>query len=138
LFGVIQNVSLKDCIIQYIIHLFKIYRFITAADVPQPVGNPCIPSPCGPNSQCKVQGNSPSCSCLPEFIGSPPNCKPECISNSECPIHLSCMNMKCKNPCIGACAPSAECKVISHTPRCSCPVGYIGNPLSECSPQQGK
>lgn len=46
--------------------------------------------------------------------------------------------MKCKNPCIGACAPSAECRVISHVPRCSCPVGYIGNPYSECTLQQGK
>lgn len=46
--------------------------------------------------------------------------------------------MKCKNPCIGACAPSSECKVVSHVPRCSCPVGYIGNPYSECTIQQGK
>jgi hypothetical protein len=47
------------------------------------------------------------------------------------------MNMKCKNPCIGACAPTAECRVISHTPRCSCPIGFIGNPYTECLPQQG-
>lgn len=46
--------------------------------------------------------------------------------------------MKCKNPCIGVCAPSAECRVISHVPRCSCPVGYIGNPFTECQIQQGK
>lgn len=85
-----------------------------------------------------MQGESPSCSCLLEFIGSPPNCKPECVSNSECPIHLSCINMKCKNPCIGACAPSAECRVISHTPRCTCPIGYIGNPYTECTLPQGK
>lgn len=46
--------------------------------------------------------------------------------------------MKCKNPCIGACAPSAECRVISHTPRCTCPVGHIGNPYTECTTIQGK
>lgn len=104
---------------------------------PEPIQNPCVPSPCGPNSQCQVNGNSPSCSCVPTFIGSPPNCRPECISNSECSYNLACMNMKCKDPCPGSCAPNAECKVISHTPRCSCPLGYYGDPFTQCILQQG-
>lgn len=101
------------------------------------MGNPCIPSPCGPNAQCKVQGESPSCSCLPEFIGSPPNCKPECITNSECSYNLACSKMKCKDPCPGSCAPNAECHVVSHSPICRCPYGYIGDPFSQCVIQQG-
>lgn len=102
------------------------------------MGNPCIPSPCGPNSQCKVQGESPSCSCLPQFIGSPPNCKPECITNSECAYNLACTNMKCKDPCPGSCAPNAECHVVSHSPICKCRNGYVGDPFSQCVIQQGK
>lgn len=94
--------------------------------------NPCEPSPCGPNSQCRVVNNSPSCSCSPEFVGVPPNCKPECISNSECPSDLACMNQKCKNPCLGSCGVNAECRVVSHTPMCVCPNDYTGDPFTQC------
>lgn len=94
--------------------------------------NPCQPSPCGPNSQCKVSGESPSCSCLPEFVGAPPNCRPECVSNSECPFNLACINQKCKDPCPGICGTNAECRVVSHTPNCVCIPGYEGNPFVQC------
>lgn len=101
------------------------------------MGNPCVPTPCGPNSQCQVKGDTPSCSCLPEFIGSPPNCKPECITNSECSYNKACINMKCKDPCPGSCAVNAICQVISHAPTCHCQQGYVGNPFTFCSVQQG-
>lgn len=94
--------------------------------------NPCQPSPCGPHSQCKAIGESPSCSCLPEFSGTPPYCRPECISNSECPNHLACINQKCKDPCPGICGTNAKCRVISHTPNCLCIEGYIGDPFNQC------
>lgn len=97
--------------------------------------NPCQPSPCGPNSQCRVVGETPSCSCLSEFIGVPPNCKPECISNGECPSILACINQKCKDPCPGTCGQNAECRVVSHTPNCVCVEGYIGNPFVLCNLQ---
>lgn len=103
---------------------------------PQRPQNPCIPSPCGPNSQCIVKGESPACSCLIEFIGTPPNCRPECISNSECTPHLACINNKCKNPCIESCGELAECRVVSHAPRCNCPAGYTGDALIRCTPIQ--
>lgn len=110
-------------------------RLRTIAAEPQlvvtPV-NPCDPSPCGPNSQCKVSGESPSCSCLPEFIGSPPSCRPECVSNSECPNNLACINQKCRDPCPGICGTNAECRVVSHTPNCVCLGGYIGDPFTRC------
>lgn len=97
--------------------------------------NPCQPSPCGPYSQCKVSGDSPSCSCLPGFVGSPPRCRPECVSNSECQSHLACINQKCKDPCPGSCGLNAECRVVSHTPNCICQPGFIGDPFRQCSPQ---
>lgn len=94
--------------------------------------DPCIPSPCGPNSICKVTSEAPSCSCLPGFVGSPPYCKPECISNTECPTHQACINQKCMDPCVDACGLNAQCYVISHSPTCSCLAGYTGNPFFDC------
>lgn len=95
--------------------------------------NPCRPSPCGPNAECKSIGDSPSCSCLPGFINTPPNCKPECTNNAECSNHLACISQKCRDPCEGSCAPNAECRVISHTAMCICANGYTGDPFSHCS-----
>lgn len=106
--------------------------FIAPEEPPQPT-NPCLPSPCGPNSQCKDINGSPSCSCLPEYIGSPPSCRPECVSNSECSNHLACINNKCKDPCPGTCGVYAECRVLSHTPNCACSPGYTGDPFTGCA-----
>lgn len=103
-----------------------------SAEVPEIIENPCNPSPCGPNSACKVVGTSPSCSCIPEFIGSPPNCRPECINNNECSSNLACINQKCRNPCEGVCGENSECRVVSHTPNCFCPSGYSGDPFTRC------
>lgn len=94
--------------------------------------NPCLPSPCGPFSQCRDAGGSPSCSCLSGYIGIPPQCKPECISNSECPSHLACINQKCRDPCPGTCGGNADCRVVSHSPVCQCLPGYTGDPFSQC------
>ena len=98
--------------------------------------NPCQPSPCGPNAQCRPVGDSPSCSCLNDYIGSPPNCKPECVSNSECPSNLACINLHCRDPCPGSCGLNAECRVVSHTPNCVCIQGYVGDPFTQCNIQQ--
>ena len=103
-----------------------------------PPVNPCTPSPCGPNSLCKEVNNAPSCSCMEEFNGSPPNCRPECVSNNECSNHLACVNKKCKDPCKGSCGLNAECRVVSHTPVCICPTGYTGDPFTQCSIQPCK
>lgn len=110
------------------------YHSLTAVlvELPVEVTNPCVPSPCGPNSICKDINSSPSCSCLPEFIGKPPNCKPECVTNTECPNHLACINRKCKDPCMGICGLNTECRVVSHTANCVCLPGYFGDPFSNC------
>lgn len=118
--------------------LTNIYRKKILVETPpqqEPI-NPCVPSPCGSNAICKPINDSPSCSCLPEYVGSPPNCRPECISNSECPSNLACINQKCKNPCPGLCGPNAECRVVSHTAMCVCSVGYVGDPFRQCNIQQ--
>ena len=113
-------------------YLETITMIISAPEPVVTTTNPCQPSPCGANSQCKDINGGPSCSCLPEFVGSPPNCKPECVSNSECPTHLACINQKCKDPCPGTCGRNAECRVVSHTPNCICLPGYTGNPFGQC------
>lgn len=85
---------------------------------------------------CREINNQPVCSCVSEMIGNPPNCRPECTTNSECPSNLACMNQKCRDPCVGACAPTAECKVVSHTTICICPNGLVGDPLVQCVHKQ--
>lgn len=94
-----------------------------------------MPSPCGNNAQCRNIGGSPSCSCLPSYVGSPPNCRPECTINSECPSNLACITQKCRDPCPGSCGISAQCSVINHTPICSCIEGYVGDPFTYCTPK---
>lgn len=45
---------------------------------------------------------------------------------------MACISQKCRNPCEGVCGENAECRVISHTPNCFCPSGYIGDPFIRC------
>lgn len=70
--------------------------------IPKPL-NPCHPSPCGLYAECRPIGDSPSCSCLPNYFGSPPNCRPECVVNSDCSSDKSCIAERCRNPCEGSC-----------------------------------
>lgn len=104
----------------------------TAVDKPKPSGNPCIPTPCGPNSQCRAIGDTPACSCLPNYIGRAPNCRPECVISAECPATLACINERCSDPCIGACGVHTICTVINHNSICQCDAGYTGDPFSSC------
>lgn len=103
--------------------------FFTEIEAPK---NPCSPSPCGPNSVCKVINDQSVCTCLPEYRGSPPNCKPECIVSTECVSNRACVNLKCVDPCIGQCGHNANCLVINHSPICSCQNGFTGDPFSRC------
>lgn len=94
--------------------------------------NPCVPSPCGPFSQCQDIGGIPSCSCLPNYVGSAPNCRPECSINSDCTSDKACIREKCRDPCPGSCGTNAYCNVINHTPVCTCPTDYTGDPFTSC------
>jgi len=109
-----------------------------AAEEPQPPIDPCQPSPCGPNAICRVLNDVPSCSCLPQFIGIPPRCRPECISNSECLSQQACINQKCRDPCPGSCGRNAECRTVSHTPMCICIGDFTGDPFIQCNPRPSK
>lgn len=121
--------------------LLEILPFVTineffsssAMDV-EPTRDPCYPSPCGLNSQCTVSvDNKPSCSCLPTFIGSPPTCRPECLTDSDCPTNRACIKQKCIDPCVGLCGFNALCQVILHQVRCICPETHTGDPFAVCS-----
>lgn len=94
---------------------------------------PCNPSPCGANAICKELNGAGSCSCLPEYYGDPySGCRPECVTNNDCPSDRACLNNKCKDPCPGVCGQNALCQVVKHTPSCTCLEGYTGNPFSAC------
>lgn len=95
--------------------------------------NPCNPSPCGSNSICKERNGAGSCACLPDYFGDPySGCRPECVTNNDCPRDKACANNKCKDPCPGVCGLNAECRVVNHSPSCSCITGYTGNPSNAC------
>lgn len=94
----------------------------------------CTPSPCGPNSQCQIVAGTPACSCIPDYIGSPPNCRPECVLSSDCPSQLACIQQRCRDPCPGSCGHGAECRVLNHVPVCTCATGLTGDPFFRCDP----
>lgn len=94
--------------------------------------NVCNPSPCGANAICKEVNGQPVCSCMTNYIGSPPNCAPECVVNSQCKTNRACVNQRCVNPCPKPCGQNTDCKVINHSPVCSCRSGYSGNPFTTC------
>lgn len=95
--------------------------------------DPCNPSPCGPNAQCR----DGTCTCLPEYQGDPyTGCRPECLQNTDCPRDRACLRKKCKDPCPGTCGQGATCEVINHIPICTCPERTTGNAFAVCNPVQ--
>lgn len=102
------------------------------------ITNPCVPTPCGPYSVCRVLKNRPVCSCVAGYIGGPPNCRPECIVNSECSQNKACLKNVCQDPCPGTCGQNTQCRVVNHNPICSCITNYVGDPFSHCTPEESK
>jgi hypothetical protein len=94
--------------------------------------NPCVLSPCGPNSICRVSDNRAVCSCQVNYFGAPPNCRVECMVNSDCTRDKACKNAKCLDPCLGTCGQHAICRVVNHSPICTCSSGYVGDPFEKC------
>lgn len=118
-----------------ILHYLCLY--VCKLEVPKPrPTNPCIPSPCGPYSECRQVDDHAVCSCQKNYIGSPPACRPECMVSSECPQDKACIRQKCVDPCPGTCSPDARCQVVNHNPICSCPPGYTGDPFTRCIKQR--
>lgn len=106
-------------------------------DTPQIPENPCVPSPCGPFATCRDSGYAgvPTCTCLENYIGSPPNCRPECTVDSECSSNQACLRQKCRDPCPGSCGIGAQCLVVNHMAVCLCPKGYTGDAFANCFPE---
>jgi hypothetical protein len=98
------------------------------------IRDPCNPSPCGPNSQCRQNNNQAVCSCINGFVGAPPTCRPECVISSDCPKNEACNNQRCRDPCPGSCGRNTICNVINHNPVCSCQPGMTGDPFINCFP----
>lgn len=94
--------------------------------------NPCQPSPCGLYSQCREVNSHAVCSCIKNYIGVPPNCRPECTISSECNQDKACINQRCVDPCPGTCGLNARCQVLNHNPICSCSPGFTGDPFVQC------
>lgn len=94
--------------------------------------NPCQPNPCGAYSECRNVNNVASCSCIRDYIGSPPNCQPECVVSSQCAAKMTCVNEKCIDPCVGLCGLNSQCNVLNHVAFCSCNEDYAGDPHSGC------
>lgn len=132
--------ALKNSI--FLLNLWNIQFLLTPCNsshsnkffVGDPVPNACIPSPCGPNSQCHDVNSQAICSCVPGYLGDAPYCKPECLSPSDCALIKTCVNQKCVDPCAGACGLQAKCEVINHNAVCYCPNRFTGDPFNRCSP----
>lgn len=112
--------------------LFRGLILFFVSSVPDIPLNPCDGNPCGPNSVCRPHNYQAVCSCLPNYIGRPPNCRPECIMDSDCPTTLACRCDKCVSPCDGTCGPNAHCTVLYHKAHCVCNDGFTGDPYSGC------
>ena len=113
--------------------IFCNFDFVFIAIEPVIEEDPCNPNPCGPNTNPpRNVGDRCQCTCLPGMIGSPPNCRPECVVNADCPTDKACINKKCQDPCPGLCGLNAKCNVRNHVPICICILGYIGDPFSQC------
>lgn len=113
---------------------------IIIAPDPEPAiyRNPCIPSPCGTNAECKEYDNRAVCSCALGMLGAPPNCRPECVIHQDCPSNRACQTQRCQDPCIGSCGFNARCTTQNHQPTCSCIEGYEGDPYASCTSRQSK
>lgn len=119
----------------FYLQLFSKSHSYSGKPLPKPPSDACLPSPCGPNSQCRNINGRAVCSCLPEFIGRAPNCRPECTINTECPGNLACIREKCRDPCQGSCGSNSNCRVVQHSPVCQCNIGFTGDPFVGCTQQ---
>lgn len=69
---------------------------------------------------------------MPNYIGIPPTCRPECVINSDCENTRACRDEKCIDPCPGPCGKNSRCNVVNHNVICTCLNGYTGDPFNSC------
>ena len=97
----------------------------------------CASMICGLFSECRIVNGEAKCFCQSNYIGTPPNCKQECITNIDCPAEKACIQQRCRNACRNKCGRNARCRVDSgvlRTPICTCRNGFEGNPNIDCTP----
>lgn len=92
---------------------------------------------CGQNAICSAVDHRKVCLCPDGFQGDAnKHCSPyECNKDEDCESNKKCSSDGyCRNPCLeyGGCGTNAQCRVVDRQPLCTCPLGYIGNPLIEC------
>uniref|UniRef100_A0A8D8VWK9 Neurogenic locus notch homolog protein 4 n=1 Tax=Cacopsylla melanoneura TaxID=428564 RepID=A0A8D8VWK9_9HEMI len=98
----------------------------------------CLTNPCHRTASCINTPGSYRCVCKPNTVGDPylnPGCVPAlgCSRPSDCNATLSCIHRRCLNPCSvpeNQCGPNSLCDVTNHIPTCTCPQGYLGDPLN--------
>ena len=97
---------------------------------------------CARSAECRVSNHRPVCLCPQGLQGNPKvECKKvECSTSRDCESAKSCVKGSCVNLCQlqNACGVNAQCKVINHRKKCTCPVNYIGNPNAECVPDKNE
>ena len=77
--------------------------------------DPC--EECGRHAQCRLVSDITVCYCLPGYVGTPPDCQPDCNSN--------------------ICGPNADASVRGIRCQCDCRPEYFGDPYSAtgCRPE---
>ncbi|KAK3913971.1 Neurogenic locus notch-like protein 1 [Frankliniella fusca] len=100
----------------------------------------CDPNPCGENAQCqpgydRSGKDRPVCTCLPGYKGDPLSyCRRgECSSSSDCGNHQACLNYECRDACAGQCGVNADCRARDHVAVCTCPPGFTGDAVTQCT-----
>lgn len=93
----------------------------------------CNSLSCDKNSTCEIVNGKASCKCLPDYLGSSPNCYRKCFSNADCASNKACIANECQDPCGDSiCGIDAECAMKNHAVSCTCPENYDGNPFERC------
>ena len=88
-----------------------------------------------PSASKNVNAASCECQCKPNYKGNPYlGCRPNCVLNSDCPVHQACLSNECKDPCPGVCGHNSICTITNQRPSCHCKEGHSGNPFEGCSP----
>lgn len=128
---------LKNYLIDNILRYLTLLSHFLAPTL-APISDPCTPNPCGANSICRAQGTVAHCSCRPALMAEPPACRAECRTDAECAPQLACRSGKCRDPCPGACGARALCRTVMHSPICTCPINYVGDPFVRCLPGESK
>lgn len=132
---VLEHSAVCKCITGYVGDAFiQCKRRPVITDISR---DPCEASPCGPRQVCTVYGSDIAlCDpCIGENAIHDPQCRPECLSNSDCSFNKACIRQICSDPCPGSCGHGAVCNVVMHNPICSCPLGTYGNSFEYCNVQ---